>query len=312
MFVYPNMLTTPVLLLIFNRPDTTEQLFHAISQIQPPKIYIAADGPRLNIPGEKELCLQTKAIFEKINWDCTIKTLYREQNLGCCNAVKSAIDWFFEHEEMGIILEDDCIPTNSFFTFSECLLNRYHSQEQLMMIGGLSLFKNDFNYPNDYYFSSFSAIWGWASWRRAWKKMNLNVTKEDLVYFNKIQNLTIRKSYVDTLNAVIEHKINTWDVQWMLSILKNDGACINPIKNQIRNIGFTGTHSEQKISLSQNLAVYDINIKKLRHPVKIEIDTTTEQKHQLLIEQVINNDHKPVSLLTRIKNKIKRTIKNRE
>lgn len=304
------MFTTPVLILIFNRPDTTEQLFEALKHIQPTKIYIAADGARPNVSGEFELCEQTKAIFEKINWECKIEKLYRDINLGCCNAVKGAIDWFFEHEEMGIILEDDCIPTKSFFTFSECMLKRYSSQEQLMMIGGLSLFKNDFNYPNDYYFSSFSAIWGWASWRRAWNKMDLVVKPEDVVYFNKIQNETIRKSYVDTLYAVIENKINTWDVQWMLSILKNDGVCINPIKNQIRNIGFTGTHSEQKVSLSQNLPVYNIDSNHLKHPINTEIDKPTEYKHQLLIERVINNDHKQPNLLIRVINKIKNKIKN--
>src|SRR5277367_265131 len=109
----------PILFLIFNRPGCTTDTFEAISKIKPKKLYVAADGPRPGKPGENALCEETREIVNKIDWDCDVKTLFRESNLGCKNAVSSAITWFFENEEMGIILEDDCMPAQSFFPFCE-------------------------------------------------------------------------------------------------------------------------------------------------------------------------------------------------
>jgi hypothetical protein len=107
----------PILFLIFNRPECTKDTFAAISKTKPQKLYIAADGPRLDRSGEEDLCEKTREIVKKIDWDCEVKTLFRESNLGCKDAVSSAITWFFENEEMGVILEDDCLPHESFFAF---------------------------------------------------------------------------------------------------------------------------------------------------------------------------------------------------
>ena len=107
----------PVLFLIFNRPDTTKQVFDAIRKARPKRLYVAADAPRVEKEGEAALCQQTRAIIKQVDWDCEVQTLFREENLGCQKAISSAIDWFFEHEEMGIILEDDCLPSPSLFSF---------------------------------------------------------------------------------------------------------------------------------------------------------------------------------------------------
>ena len=129
-FVHPHPLKTAVLFLVFNRPDTTKQVFKAIRQAKPPRLYVAADGPRADKPGEAEKVEQARRIAMQVDWDCEVKTLFREKNLGCGKAVSSAIDWFFENEEEGIILEDDCLPSQSFFWFCEELLERYRLDMQ--------------------------------------------------------------------------------------------------------------------------------------------------------------------------------------
>src|SRR5450759_4497034 len=116
---------TPVLFLIFNRSDTTQQVFNQIRQIKPKYLFVAADGPRLDRPVEIEKCLETKSIIQQIDWDCELKSLFSETNLGCRVGVSSAITWFFENVEQGIILEDDCLPDLSFFPYCENLLNKY-------------------------------------------------------------------------------------------------------------------------------------------------------------------------------------------
>ena len=160
---------SPILFLIFNRPETTKKVFSAIKEVQPPRLYIAADGPRSEQPDEADHCELARTIATKVDWDCEVKTLFRDQNLGIRIAVSQAIDWFFEQEPEGIILEDDCLPDQSFFWFCKELLEKYRNDTRIMHIGGTNFQfgKNRTNYS--YYFSRYAHIWGWASWRRAWE-----------------------------------------------------------------------------------------------------------------------------------------------
>ena len=132
-----NTFSTPILFLIFNRPDVTKCVFEEIRKQKPQYLYLAADGPRANKPGEYEKCiLAREVVLEGIDWNCELKTLYRDENLGCGKAVSEAITWFFEHVEEGIILEDDCLPNNSFFTFCSELLDRFRTTDKIMHISG--------------------------------------------------------------------------------------------------------------------------------------------------------------------------------
>ncbi len=162
------MFQTPILFLIFNRPDTTKRVFESISRVKPTKLYIAADGARKNKVGEVLLCQETRNIIELIDWECEIKTLFRTENLGCKIAVSSAIDWFFENEEQGIILEDDCLPHPSFFGYCETLLNYYKDDLRIGHIGGDNFQKGKKRGEGSYYFSQYYFIWGWAIWKLAW------------------------------------------------------------------------------------------------------------------------------------------------
>ena len=169
-------LNTPVALLIFNRPDTTERVFNAIAKAQPPKLLVVADGPRPQREGEAELCAQTRAIINRVDWDCEVITEFADSNMGCKRRVASGINWIFEQVEEAIILEDDCLPDPSFFRYCEEMLTRYRDNERVGMVSGGNLQFGRQRGTGSYYFSKYTHIWGWASWRRAWKYYDRDLT----------------------------------------------------------------------------------------------------------------------------------------
>ncbi len=232
-------LKSPVLFLIFNRPDKTKQVFEAIRQAQPAQLFVAADGARKDKLGEQELCEQTREIIKAIDWKCELKTLYRSENLGCKIAVSRAINWFFENVEEGIILEDDCLPNQSFFHFCDTLLNYYRNDERIMHIGGSNFQDGQIRGDGSYYFSMYNHIWGWATWRRAWKYYDIEMfSYNNFVENNKVDclfNLSREKKYwKDIFKRVKENQINTWDYQWTYSIWTNGGLSILPNQNLIK------------------------------------------------------------------------------
>lgn len=238
-----------VLFLIFNRPDTTIRVFETIRQAKPPRLYVAADGPRKDKIGEKEKCEEARSIIKMIDWDCEVKTLLRDENLGCGKAVSQAITWFFEHEEEGIILEDDCVPSLSFFPYCEYLLEKYRGDSRVWMISGCCFEKDLAPYTSyDYMFTKYGNIWGWASWRRCWNSYNLlmsgyEVFKKEGGFYNTCSY--IEANYLTKMyNRLSENELlheSTWDYQWFLTRLMN-GLSIVPSKNLVENIGEYGAH----------------------------------------------------------------------
>lgn len=249
-------MNTPILFLIFNRPDTSQKVFDSIRDLKPKYLYVAADGPREGRLQEVELCRQTRDIISQVDWDCNIKTLYRKTNLGCGIAVSSAIEWFFQNVEYGIILEDDCLPHPSFFPFCEELLELYKDDTDIMLISGNNFQKGMKRGLESYYFSNYSHIWGWASWRRAWIKYDYDMKAfPEFLKEKKIKNVFSDyrhiRSTLKTLKRAFRKKYNTWDYQWNFTIWENNGLCIIPNCNLVTNIGFDlrGTHTH---SMSQN------------------------------------------------------------
>ncbi|WP_292463385.1 hypothetical protein [Methanolobus sp.] len=248
-FVSSHSLNAPILFLVFNRPTTTKKVFEEIKRAKPPRLYIAADGPRKYKAGESEKVKQVREhIINNIDWECEVKTLFREQNLGCKYAVSGAIDWFFENEEMGIILEDDCLPNQSFFWFCEELLEKYKDNEQIGMITGTNYMTNcNLRMPGTYFYSNYFAIWGWASWRRAW----LNYDVEMKIYSTLNPNQLRYKCpnylfylYLKRTFDLIKHgDVDTWDIQWFYHCFMNSRLCITPTQNLISNIGVDGAHA---------------------------------------------------------------------
>ena len=171
-----NNLKTPILFLIFNRLDTTRRVFEEIRKQKPRQLFVASDGPRVNKDGEREIVEKTrKLVLDNIDWECEVKTLFRGENLGCKIAVSSAIDWFFENIEEGIILEDDCLPAQSFFGYCEELLEKFREDGRISVISGDNFQFGWRNTSDSYYFSKNCHIWGWATWRRAWERYDVEM-----------------------------------------------------------------------------------------------------------------------------------------
>lgn len=257
-------LQTSVLFLVFNRLDTTIQVFESIRKAKPPKLYIAADGARVSVKDEKEKVDAVRDyLIANIDWNCEVKTLFREANLGCKIAVSSAIDWFFENEEKGIIIEDDCSPTQSFFWFCEKMLLEYENNDSVMMISGTNYFLDIRNtIKNDYFFSRHYTIWGWATWRRAWNKYDVKmpswrneIKPEDLKFVS--DRMYIVKHFEKMFDLIYNNALNTWDIQWVYTCLFNYGLCLTPSINMIHNIGVDGTHTTGDVTDSHFLKSYD-------------------------------------------------------
>ncbi|WEK19180.1 MAG: nucleotide-diphospho-sugar transferase [Candidatus Pedobacter colombiensis] len=257
---------SPVLFLIFNRPDTTERVFEQIRIARPAKLYIAADGPRLGKEGEDKLCRDTLSIVDKVDWDCEVRTRFQKSNLGCKNAISSAIDWFFENEEEGIILEDDCLPANSFFYYCDTLLEKYRLDTRIRHIAGCNLHRTETWGTASTYFANQTHVWGWASWRRVWKDYDKELTAyhEDEIRHqlsNIFNDSFVLDTWVNIFKDVKAGKIDTWDYQLAFINYFNNSLSINPNVNLISNIGFgeAATHTFDPNHTYSNIPLGEIS-----------------------------------------------------
>ena len=300
-FIPEQPLNTAVLFLVFNKLNTTKQVFEAIQKAKPPRLYIAADGPREAIDNEEEKVKSVRDyIMSNIDWKCDVKTLFREQNLGCKMAVSGAIDWFFKNEEMGIIVEDDCLPNQSFFWFCEELLEKYKGDMRIGQISGDNFQEGVKRGEGDYYFSIYNHIWGWASWASRWKNYDVSLKSFDNSTF--IENIFSDKKTISYWKQIFasmkQQKINTWDYQWTFAIWKNKQLTVLPNTNLIQNIGFgtDATHTKSESELS-NMEHSDLILK--NHPINIERNLEADE---FTSKKMFNK----TSIITRIINKIKK------
>jgi hypothetical protein len=262
----------PILFTVFNRADTAVEVMKAIRQYQPERLYLAADGPRANKPGEDVACQETRSQLEAlIDWPCEVKKLYREQNKGCKLAMSEAITWFFENEEMGVILEDDCLPHPSFFNYMTEVLTKYADDERIMMVSGDNFQAGQQRGEGSYYFSMYPHIWGWGSWRRAWQKYNVAIPDfPEFVRSEQIklifENPAEQTHWLNLFQQAYDNKINTWDYQWVYTIFKNGGLVAAPNVNLISNIGFgnNATHTSDTNNPQANVPTSDIG--PIKHP----------------------------------------------
>ena len=269
---------TPILFLIFNRPDVTRKVFEQIRLLKPYNLYVAADGPREDKTGEYEICQKTRNIILSIDWECDVKTLYRENNLGCKLAVNSAVTWFFSQVDEGIILEDDCYPNLSFFKYCQELLEIYRYHQNIYLIGGTSFQAAQLRIKESYYFTNYAQIWGWASWKRAWHMNNHEYfdydSKTSPENLNHIFNSKPEEKYwITAFDKCKKGEINTWDYQWVYYIWKNKGVSITPKINLIENIGFQNNSTHQFLSDSYKSELKSQEIFfPLVHPQEIKIN----------------------------------------
>lgn len=235
----------PVLVLAFNRADHVSEAMKAIREYQPERLYLACDGPRPNKNGEKEAVDATrKVMLDAVDWPCEVKTLFRDENLGCANAVFGAISWFFENEESGIICEDDIILSQDFFKLCEDLLPRYKDEERVMEISARNeSLRTDID--DSYVYAQCYHCWGWATWRRAWKKMDMQMNaapKLSIPYLVKrlglFRGIMMKHYFMSAYRSL--PNFNSWATRWFLSILNYDGLVICPGVNLALNIGMDG------------------------------------------------------------------------
>ena len=279
-------LKTPILFIVFNRPDTTKIVFNAIREIKPLRLYVAADGPRPTRETDLKRCAETREIIKGVDWNCEVKTLFREKNLGCGQGVSSAISWFFQQEPEGIILEDDCLPSDSFFWFCQELLEKYRHDNRVMHIGGNNFLDDSTgNKDCSYYFSRNGHIWGWATWRRAWQAYDFKISLYDQLkeegFFDEFFLNRLEKFYrMRKFSQVQDGSLDTWDYQWDFARFVNSGLSIAPQKNLVKNIGFgaDATHTVSANSKNSDLKAFDLDFP-LKHPPFVLRDIERDRKY---------------------------------
>lgn len=257
---------TAVLFLVFNRPNTTSEVFKKIRQAKPHRLYVASDGPRKSHDMEKEKVKNVREIATNIDWPCEVKTLFRDKNLGCKKAVSSAITWFFEHEEKGIILEDDCVPHLDFFSFCENLLDFYSDDKKVSVITGSNFQNGKWRGEASYYFSRYNHCWGWATWRRSWKNYDPNIKfwlnwSNSKAWKNFIHSKIERKYWNKIFNLVYLGQIDSWAYPWTASTWYKGGLTLTPNVNLVSNIGFgdNATHTKSRENEFSKMITKDLN-----------------------------------------------------
>lgn len=247
-------LTTPVALAIFNRPDTTLKVFERIRKARPQKLFIYSDGARENKPGEAEKVQQCRAIKDMVDWKCKVYVNFSDKNLGCRRRMSSGISWVFEHVEEAIILEDDCLPSMSFFRFCQELLKKYRNDTRVTSISGSNHCDME-NFNESYAFSNYFRCWGWATWKRAWKLYD-----DDMKMWNECRkNEWLRKVYpqdwrytymTNEFQMAYNKQLDSWAYRFMLANILNHALAIVPRVNMVRNIGFKegATHTVNFLS----------------------------------------------------------------
>lgn len=279
---------TPIALIIFNRPEHTERVFEAIRQAQPPQLLVIADGPRSHRPDDTEKCAATRAIIDRVDWDCEVLKNFSDTNLGCGIRPATGISWVFDMVEEAIVLEDDCIPDPSFFPYCDELLERYRDDERIAHISGNNFCGDRYQLDDSYFFSRYALTWGWATWRRAWQYYDFDIklwlrTKQRNLLQDIFSDPHTVATWTRIFQDVTDGKIDAWDFQWILACWLQNGLAILPNVNLVSNIGFgadaTHTFSAESTAvddLQLSLATEAINFP-LKHANVIIPDTRIDR-----------------------------------
>lgn len=286
---------TPVLLNVFNRPHETSRVLDVLASQEIPILYVHCDGPR---EGNNQDLLDVEAvkqlITQKITWECEVHTMYEEKNYGCGLGPYKAMSWFFDNVEEGIVLEDDCLPHPDFFMYCQELLEYYRLNERVAIIGGTNRHSHYRKTNSSYYFSAYSEIWGWASWRRVWKQYDYDFMVSDKEFFHRMFSFV--KSYGATkywINLLHQVRKDTnlalktyWDYQMDLNFLYLNKIHIVPCVNLVSNIGFNekATHTTSSQSQYANTPVNPIL--PLVHPKRISIRYADNNEYNVILQKI--------------------------
>ncbi len=297
----------PIVFLIFNRPELTAKVFEAIRQVQPPLLFVVADGPRPDRANEASKCQQTRAVLNGVDWNCQVLTNYSEVNLGCAKRVSSGLNWVFEQVESAIILEDDCFPHPTFFRYCEELLEYYQHEERVMSIAGTNFQFGQKKTQYSYYYSGFHDCWGWATWRRAWQYFDFEMKlwpqlRDQGFLAQKLPHKRAVQYWTEEFQDTYDGRINSWFYRWLLSCWVQQGLGIRPQVNLVSNLGFSVTDSSNTLVEASKVPYASMQIKEisfpLQHPPEIQQDYQADKITQ-------DNRYSP-NLLTRLRHKIKK------
>ncbi len=263
------MTASPVVIVAFNRPDLTRLVVSRVLEADPTDVYLLADGPRPGSPGDAERCAEVREVIDSAPWPGSVHRRYLERNLGCGPAVASGLDWVFDQVDQAIILEDDCVPEPSFFTLCDELLDRYADDDRVMQVSGTNLLADEAWYDGySYGFNSFAPVWGWATWRRAWRHYDRLMPGwpafRDAGMVEAIPGSRhLRRIYVTDWNRAHRGE-GTWDHQWQYTVLSQHGLAISPSRNLVSNLGFRPDGTQN--TLAGDLA--DIAVDPLEWPLR--------------------------------------------
>jgi hypothetical protein len=262
-----------VALFLFNRPDHTRLVFERIAAARPERLFLVADGPRT--PAEGELCDSARDVVRRVDWPCEVATDFSKVNLGCRVRVASGVSWVLEQVDEAIILEDDCLPHQSFFPFCLQLLERFRDEDRVMSILGANRQLGRRRTSQSYYFSRHFWPWGWATWRRAWKHYDVEMRRWPQVRSTRRLREAIgdeagAQHVIANFDLTYRGAIDTWDHQWMLACWLRGGLMVVPEVNLVSNIGFGrgAHHTTESWSPLANLPTGTVNFP-LTHPSRI-------------------------------------------
>ncbi len=277
---------SPVVLIIFRRPNSTAQVFDRIRKVEPSTLFIIADGPRHGRPEELEAVEEVREVVSEIEWDCEVHRNYADENMGCRRRVSTGLNWVFDHAERAIVLEDDCVPDPSFFPFCDELLERYADHDHVFTISGNNFQDGKQRTESSYYFSRYMHCWGWATWARAWKHYRPQLKHWEQVkaqnWLNQIfESRRSARYWTKIFNRVDADEVDSWAYIWQYHIWLQSGLNIIPERNLVENIGFgedaTHTSSGEKTRSAEAVEM------PLRHPPFIirhsEADHYTQEAH---------------------------------
>lgn len=236
-------LEAPVVFIVYNRRDTAERVFQSIRQARPRRLFVIAGGPRADRPDDAANCVAVRALFETVDWDCELLPRYAPENLGCKKTISAGLHWVFEQTDRAIILEHDCLPHPTFYRYCDELLDRYRDDERVMMLSGDNYMFGRRVTPYSYYFTRVPHIWGWATWRRAWRHYDgaLKGWPEirDAGLFRGFRvDEGYRRAMLNSFEELSRYDRDIWDVQWAFTCWAQGGLSVAPAHNLVSNIGF--------------------------------------------------------------------------
>ncbi len=264
----------PVLVVLFNRPQVAAQLIAALRRAQPAQLFVVADGPRNDHANDIELCRQTRAVLDQVDWPCEIRRHFHEHNLGLQTTMVDGIDWFFSQVESGVILEDDCLVHPDFFALARDLLDRYRDEPRVMSISALNMAPADSIGSSSYFFASAGHIWGWATWRRAWEGYDIELASWPTVRDRfDAHAAPLQRALGVKFQAAHSGAKNTWARAWHFHVASHDGLVAIPTVNLVKNIGLgpDATHTTSSRHVLANLPVGDLP-RPIVHPELVEVN----------------------------------------